>query len=1033
VFITRVELLNIKSYRHAAVELRPGTTAIRGHNGAGKSTLVEAIGWALFDALPYSQAQFVREGEKWGQVTVTFRSAEDDREYQVVRKAGSGATWYVYDPELDHRPAEQKTDVTDFLRRHLRIESEITLEDLFNDALGVPQGMLTADFLLTPANRKKKFDALLQVEEYARAADKLKDARNYLQTSLHDQETRIALLERETGALDEWRATLVAQRERERALGAHLAQTQRQHDQTTARRDALQRREQEVRGLEHAADLARAAREAAEQAAATAGEQAAQAEEAARICAASRVDHETFERIDGDLAKARERGKVRDYYVGQRADYRSALATATRDEAHTREQLERASAAEQTLLVLMPLVTRQQELEHQRERLQRDNERLDEARRQEATRAREAELLGREIKDAEARILAIEKGRAEAEHLPARRQRVDELSAGKIARHEREARLAAIVTELKDLAEQRARAARQAHKSAANVARLRAMEPLAGQLPALESHHLELVARAEGLRATLRQHHEARTQSAGGHCPFLHEPCLNIQRRGQISLESYFDGLIARTDARLTEASAAAEGLAPELARAREAAQWCDKIQDYEERQEQDTRAVAEHDQRSATLEAERAAIMASLAGLGGASELATAQKLLQRSDEADRRLRELPPLEEHLAATRQRAAANADEQRQTAALITELAGAPDALKQAQADLTTLGDPQADYTRAEAVARERPEFTKALAAREAKRADAARLVAEADKNLEPFAGLDAEIATLESGQRTAAPGHQRYLRNVEAARRLGERRTALATAEKQVTALAAAHQKARMSWERASQGFDPAELGTVTAEATRLNAELSRATQELRSLQSDIQQREEAIAAAEALLVELGAARDEREALGTLKEMLEQFREIIKEAGPWVMKAQLRQISVEANRIFGEIMGDRAAQLAWEGDYEVVLRRQGQERHFAQLSGGEQMTAALAVRLALLRSLSRLDIAFFDEPTQNMDGERRGNLAEQLRRVHGFDQLVVISHDDTFEQGLDSVIHLEKRGNETVLLEEDTLAEIGAR
>ena len=89
--ITRVELLNIKSYRHASVELRPGTTAIRGHNGAGKSTLVEAIGWALFDALPYSQAQFVREGEKWGQVTVTFRSAEDDREYQVVRKAGAGA------------------------------------------------------------------------------------------------------------------------------------------------------------------------------------------------------------------------------------------------------------------------------------------------------------------------------------------------------------------------------------------------------------------------------------------------------------------------------------------------------------------------------------------------------------------------------------------------------------------------------------------------------------------------------------------------------------------------------------------------------------------------------------------------------------------------------------------------------------------------------------------------------------------------------------------------------------------------------
>jgi exonuclease SbcC len=73
------------------------------------------------------------------------------------------------------------------------------------------------------------------------------------------------------------------------------------------------------------------------------------------------------------------------------------------------------------------------------------------------------------------------------------------------------------------------------------------------------------------------------------------------------------------------------------------------------------------------------------------------------------------------------------------------------------------------------------------------------------------------------------------------------------------------------------------------------------------------------------------------------------------------------------------------------------------------------------VRLALLKTLARLDVAFFDEPTQNMDDVRRGNLAEQIRRVRGFNQLIVISHDDTFEQGLDSVIFLHKRDGETVI------------
>lgn len=66
-----------------------------------------------------------------------------------------------------------------------------------------------------------------------------------------------------------------------------------------------------------------------------------------------------------------------------------------------------------------------------------------------------------------------------------------------------------------------------------------------------------------------------------------------------------------------------------------------------------------------------------------------------------------------------------------------------------------------------------------------------------------------------------------------------------------------------------------------------------------------------------------------------------------------------------------------------------------------------------------------------------MDETRRVNLAEQIRRVQGFNQLIVISHDDTFEQGLDSVIFLEKQGGETVVSEDDLVlasrgVEIGA-
>ena len=171
--ITRVELENIKSYQKLHIDFAPGTTAIRGQNGAGKSTLVEAIGFALFDALAYKQAQFVREGERIGVVTVTFTSALDDREYQAVRRCGGSSDWFIFDPEVQDRVVEQRIDVIAFLRQHLRIESDLNLSTIFNDAIGVPQGTFTADFLLTPATRKKKFDVLLQVEDYRTAADKL--------------------------------------------------------------------------------------------------------------------------------------------------------------------------------------------------------------------------------------------------------------------------------------------------------------------------------------------------------------------------------------------------------------------------------------------------------------------------------------------------------------------------------------------------------------------------------------------------------------------------------------------------------------------------------------------------------------------------------------------------------------------------------------------------------------------------------------------------------------------------------------------
>ncbi len=111
--------------------------------------------------------------------------------------------------------------------------------------------------------------------------------------------------------------------------------------------------------------------------------------------------------------------------------------------------------------------------------------------------------------------------------------------------------------------------------------------------------------------------------------------------------------------------------------------------------------------------------------------------------------------------------------------------------------------------------------------------------------------------------------------------------------------------------------------------------------------------------------------------------------------------------------MFREISGNAERTLKWSDDYGILLEEDGYERPFVSFSGGEQMAAALSVRLALLKQLSDIRIAFFDEPTTNMDLERRERLAEQISLItekQTFDQLFVISHDDTFEGYADNVV-----------------------
>lgn len=1025
--IISVRLENIKSYKDTRIDLAGGTTAIRGSNGAGKSTLVEAIGFALFDALAYKQAQFVREGERIGVVTVTFTSALDDREYQAVRRCGSSSDWYIYDPELRDRVVEQKTDVIAFLRQHLRIESDLNLDTLFNDAVGVPQGTFTADFLQTAANRKKKFDVLLQVEDYRNAAEKLLNARNYLVEQQQQQDLRIVALEHETAQLEGWRAQFEDGRAQERTLTNKLAELQRETETLETKRKQLVEQQQQVMRLESAALLAQKEHSAAESRCQDAERQLHEAAEATRICAESRADHDAYLAAEKRLIQARARDQQRAQLREQRAEVASAQQGARRDLAHAQEQLAGAEQAACDLATLEPLTQQQQMLENEHatahQRVIRRNELA--VAHQRVTSDYKASQQS--CTEAERQITQLEKLRPEADALNERRDQLEKAQAAQATWQTNSARLKAVCEQLPEKQAQRGNKAQREEKAAANLTKILAQRGEVEGFPVLEAEQKGITDQILQAQARIEQHRLSRQQSGMGNCPFLREPCLNIKKRGENSLITYFDRLIDEAEQELESLQQQEVNLAKRIEHMHTVLSFWNRRDEFEEKQREAAEDRQRLDREIAQLTNEQRQLEATLDNGHDARALDGLRAAYQRSQDAALQYAQLPVIVTHQRETSARRDALATEMKQLADELATLEPAAADVRRIEAQLAALGDPRSQVASQRLIAADlsaRADRVK-RAQGELRRLDAA--LAACDKQLAPFAGLDDELARLEETRTRANAGHMSYLRHEQLATQHGDRKKAHAAAEQQARTAAANSEKATRGYERALAGFDGEQLAAVIARGDAVRGEHGRHTEALRAIQETGARLVHEIARVEALLADLSAAREERQTLDELMRMLQQFRDTIKEAGPNILKAQLRTISHEANRIFGEILGDRSAELSWESDYEIVLRRDGRERTFAQLSGGEQMSAALAVRLALLRRLSRLDIAFFDEPTQNMDGERRGNLAEQIRRVRGFDQLLVISHDDTFEQGLDGVIHLEKRNGQTVIAEDDTL------
>lgn len=1014
--ITRVELKNIKNHAEGAWTFEPGVVAICGPNGAGKTTILEAIAWVLFDHLDYNRDDFVRRGAKRGQALVGFISDRDQREYHVLRD--TAGAYYVYDPDTKTRLVETKGQVVNWLREHIGVEPTTDLAALFKSTIGVPQGTFTSDFNLPPTPRKKVFDQILKVEEYRHAADNLRDTQRHIETRVTEADRRVAEAEGELKIYDDVRAQHDEATARLTLLEAERLRIAAERDELTRETAQLDALRQEIATEQSAAERARITLDLTRGKLSTVREAAEQARTAADIVEKSRVGHAAFLAAARKLEECERRRTRRDTLRQQVTQVERELLNVRVQSERAAEKLAEVKQAHTELTGLAAAVAEQDSLERRIAQLRESRGQAQEMQESLAAFDRELERLRQKYVELSRQTEAAEKHREAAERaeaLEAERRRLEaEFTQQEVTlnglRHKRE--------QLHQAQSELARLRLDREQREAEIKRLLPLAQLAAKLAETEAQQHSETERLAKLKAEVARDAEMIAGlEQGGLCPLLTEKCLNL-KPGE-SLDSRFrTGLKAR-QLEIAALDEATRKVAAELRQMRSAEAEAARLPRLHEEAAALTAEIEKRQQAVSKLEAE-------VARDGGITDEAIGQLRRQReaveeqlreAREAVRQYSQAEVLRRERDSVQQEGAAKRQQRDEIKRRLAAVGDSIAQLAAAEASLAALHNPRARATALQQIIAREADWRRA-----AEQAAAAqhRINTELEKlnaELQEFAALDSELATAATERAANERDYQAFIAN--------EKIAATATARaSEALALAAEVAEAEREFAARQETLRRLEAGYDATHHREALARLDALRERAAGLATQIEHTREQHARLQTQLDHLNEVRErrraclaEREQLTRLKEATEFIRDILQKAAPFITEAYLYKISLDASQLFREITGRYDVTLKWEKDYEITLEEEGRTRPFANLSGGEQMAAALAVRLALLRELSEINIAFFDEPTTNMDEERRHNLAQQIGRIKDFQQLFVISHDDSFESFTDQVVMLgEKAG-----------------
>ncbi|MEM2098509.1 MAG: AAA family ATPase [Candidatus Bathyarchaeia archaeon] len=217
-------------------------------------------------------------------------------------------------------------------------------------------------------------------------------------------------------------------------------------------------------------------------------------------------------------------------------------------------------------------------------------------------------------------------------------------------------------------------------------------------------------------------------------------------------------------------------------------------------------------------------------------------------------------------------------------------------------------------------------------------------------------------------------------------------------------------------------------LGYDEAEHSRVKNEYQTAEAKLRDLEKELIRLEQEKFGFQTQVTKLDAELKVLEKTAKEKQRIEDYMSILnrirdaygKDGIQKLIRARARPVLEKATRDLFERFNLAYSDVKIDDDYNISVLGPAGEQGIDQISGGERVALAIALRLAIAQVLSgKVETVIMDEPTTHLDEERRKELVNILNsffREGGriIPQMVIITHHSEIQEVADVVYTVKK-------------------